>query len=117
LIDLVSSPVLYIRGRILLGGPADGNDEVQLTLPLLHTVENMFKTSFVKRQSELKKFANSVLWWSKYVIAKLLILRPRFKLIFLKDFFRIYYFICRPSESTVSDDAGIESTKTVATLA
>jgi hypothetical protein len=48
LIDLVSGPVLYVRRRILLGGPADGNDEVQLTLALLHTVKNTFKTSIKK---------------------------------------------------------------------
>ena len=81
MIDLVSGPVLYVRRRILLGGPADGNDEVQLTLALLHTVKNMLKTSFFSKESELKNFANSVLW-NKCVIAKLLLLRPQFELIF-----------------------------------
>jgi hypothetical protein len=55
LTDLVSGPVLYVRGRILLGGPADGNDEVQLTLALLHTVKNMFNIKFLKKEIELTK--------------------------------------------------------------
>ena len=83
LIDLVSGPVLYVRRRILLGGPADGNDEVQLTLALLHTVKNTFKTS-IKKWTEktcqrcfMEQMRNS----------KAAFLRPRFEL------FIFYFFL------------------------